>query len=510
MYYEVKQLRKQGLSVRSIGRTLGIDRRTVKSILAMSEEEFSALLNTPKVRNKILNRYEDYVVSRLRNAPLASAAQVHDWLKENKPDLPEVSPKTVYNFVNYVRQKHNIPIVQSVREMMMVEELPYGQQAQVDFGEYFLTTKEGSRKKVRFFVIVLSRSRMKYVYFIDTPFTAKTAIDGHNSAFEYLKGIPHQLVYDQDSVFLVSENKGELILTNEFRAYVESLKLIVHFCRKSDPESKGKIENSVKYVKNNFLYGRIFSSIEVLQEEVEAWLSRTANGTAHSVTRKLPKDEWVIELDYLRPFTPLNSAHGYEPRLVRKDNSICYKGVHYSVPSGTYRSGVVNVLVRTEDQKLIIRATLDDKDARIWKHTIPADPNVRKVINTHHKRDISKKIAELKQEALALFPDKHLAGQFIDKIHKAYPRYIRDQITGITGALAPYSSETIGQAVKECLDSNQCQCSFFVDTLKSIESNKVKPIKTPGKIVPLTSVVKAKATTSPVKRNLNEYDKKFK
>jgi hypothetical protein len=299
-------------------------------------------------------------------------------------------------------------------------------------------------------------------------------------------------------------------MTNEFRGYVESLKLIVHFCKKSDPQSKGKIENSVKYVKNNFLYGRIFESIEVLQEEAEAWLARTANGTIHSITRKLPKDEWAIELDHLRPFTPLNSASSYEPRLVRKDNSICYKGVLYSVPSGTYGSGVVNVLVCNKDQKLIIRATLDDKDERLWTHAIPTDPNVRKVINTHHKRDTSKKIAVLKQEALALFPDKHLAGQFLDIIHKAYPRYIRDQITGITGALAPYSSETIGQAVKECLDSNQCRYTFFVDMLKSIEANKVKPIKIPGKIVPLNSVVKAKATTSPVKRDINEYDKKFK
>ena len=32
--------------------------------------------------------------------------------------------------------------------------------------------------------------------------------------------------------------------------------LKIHLCRKSDPESKGKIEAGVKYVKHNFLPGR--------------------------------------------------------------------------------------------------------------------------------------------------------------------------------------------------------------------------------------------------------------
>ncbi len=43
-----------------------------------------------------------------------------------------------------------------------------------------------------------------------------------------------------------------------------------------DPESKGKIENVVKYVKQNFLYNRCFCDIATLNEEVLQWLNRTA------------------------------------------------------------------------------------------------------------------------------------------------------------------------------------------------------------------------------------------
>ncbi len=61
---------------------------------------------------------------------------MHDWLKEFDENFPKVNPKTVYNFVIWVRQTYAIPETKQEREYLIVEELPYGKQAQVDFGEY--------------------------------------------------------------------------------------------------------------------------------------------------------------------------------------------------------------------------------------------------------------------------------------------------------------------------------------------------------------------------------------
>jgi len=58
----------------------------------------------------------------------------------------------------YVRQKHNLVKVFISRQYQQVEELPYGEQAQVDFGEYNMTDVDGHRKKVYFMAMVLSRS----------------------------------------------------------------------------------------------------------------------------------------------------------------------------------------------------------------------------------------------------------------------------------------------------------------------------------------------------------------
>ena len=61
--------------------------------------------------------------------------------------------------------------------------------------------------------------------------------------------MPKQLVYDQDSVIVVSENNGDIIHTHAFAAFLQETKLDVLVCRKSDPQSKGKIEAVVRFIK---------------------------------------------------------------------------------------------------------------------------------------------------------------------------------------------------------------------------------------------------------------------
>jgi transposase len=258
MYYEVQRLQREGLSYRAIAKALVMNRRTVIKYSAMSEAEYEEFLQKKDCRGKLLDSYESFVKDRLQAHPAASAAQVNDWLKEHHKDFPCISAKTIYNFVMAIRQKYSIPLEEPGREYFVVEELPYGLQAQADFGQYILRNAEEKRKKVHFFVMMLSRSRMKFVRFSATPFTSRTAIDAHEDAFNFFQGVPREVVYDQDRLLLVDENMGDLLLTREFKNYVFEQEFSVYFCRKADPESKGKIENVVKFVKNNFLYGRVY------------------------------------------------------------------------------------------------------------------------------------------------------------------------------------------------------------------------------------------------------------
>ena len=54
------------------------------------------------------------------------------------------------------------------------------------------------------------------------PFTTQTAIVAHNYAFKYLGGRTQTIMYDQDRVFVVSENLGNIIFVKEFEDYVKA------------------------------------------------------------------------------------------------------------------------------------------------------------------------------------------------------------------------------------------------------------------------------------------------
>lgn len=70
-----------------------------------------------------------------------------------------------------------------------------------------------------------------------------------------------RLSMTRTGVLIARENLGDLILTGKFQSFIKEQHFQPVFCRRSDPESKGKVENVVKYVKENFLVARVLQDI---------------------------------------------------------------------------------------------------------------------------------------------------------------------------------------------------------------------------------------------------------
>lgn len=504
MYHEVQRLQREGLSYSAIATALFINRRTVVKYAAMSEAEYESFLVKKDSRSKLLSLYEPFVMGRLTAHPAASAAQVLDWLKEHHKNFPIVSPRTVYNFVMAIRHKYGIALQETSREYFVVEELPYGLQAQADFGQYILRNTEERRKKVHFFVMMLSRSRMKFVRFSSVPFTSRTAIDAHEEAFSFFSGIPKEVVYDQDRLFLVDENLGDLLLTHDFKNYVFEQDFRIHFCRKSDPESKGKVENVVKFLKQNFLYGRSYYDIETLQAQVLGWLERTGNGMMHSTIRKIPMAEWMIEKEQLNPWVSVKVMPTYIMRYVRLDNTISYKGNFYSVPQGTFKKDVM-VLIWLRDNELHIH---DDQKKFLCRHPV-AETRGNKIINTDHKRDKSKKLKDLIAEIATLFSNPSLAAQYFELIRQVKGRYLRDQALAIRTTIEGRDKALVNQVLEKCVQERYLSAVTFSELL-TMHEDEDKTIAAPiGKIILLDPNSTRKAETKPDKSNLGNYEDAF-
>lgn len=454
MWYKVKELKQKGLNKSQISKELSLSRKTVRKYLLINEDAFHKHIQQDRNLPMKLGYYLGYVRKELEAHPYLSAAQVEDRLKEHYRDLPQVHSKTVYNFVQMVRHRYDIkkPKREGSRQYEQLPPLPYGLQSQVDFGESYMPTKDRHRVKVYFFVMVLSRSRHKFVYFQQTPFTSETSVYAHGLAFEYFEGITKEILYDQDSVFLREENLGDYLLTHNFQAFSSQQPFKVVFCRKADPESKGKVENVVGYVKKNFLRGRNFVNIEFLNLSVLSWLERTGNGKRHSATQLIPKREWEKEKQYLLPYrtkvtTPQQQFTIYN---VRKDNTVNYKSNFYTLPVGTYTGRKTTVLLE-EKQGVVHIYQMNKTLLAIHDLCLGKGELIR---NTDHVRDKTKSNQVLLETVISML-SKHPASQlYLEKLKHNKSRYFNDNLRAIIKGLAGIDQESISQSLDFCLENN--------------------------------------------------------
>lgn len=453
MWYKVKELFSDGLNKSQIGLCLGIHRQTVSKYLSLNEEEFLQSQSYERHYSHKLDAYEYYVVGELRKWPFLSSPQLHDRLKEHFPDLPPVTSKTVFNFINRIRLNHNLPKEpdKHYRPYEKQAETPYGEFAQCDFGERWMHTAQGTALKVYFFAICLCRSRYKFVYFSRTPFTTALAVYAHELAFDFFSGVPKKIIYDQDKLFLVNENLGDLVLTHGFRSLVSEHGFEPIFCHKSDPESKGKIENVVKYVKYNFLRGREFVSIEQLNKDVLSWLDRTANGTEHHGIHRVPQNEFEMEKVHLMSYTgiPIPPPTKLLPHHVRKDNVITYKGNYYSVPTGTYQGHHSQVYIEIQDDMLYIYSHETGKN--IATHKISNDRG-RLVSNTSHRRDRESALDDYEASIRKSLPAATVIDTYLSELRIHKNRHYRDNLQFILRRHIFYTENTLIDAFSKCLE----------------------------------------------------------
>ena len=443
MYSRIQAMKEQGFSIRQVSRLIRISRNTIKKYWEMEPEEYA---KTFQAINRVtaLTAYEPIVVKWLETYPCITASQVRYWLEE-KHSL-DASDRTVRRFVNKLREKHGlVREAEPKREYEAVEELPMGYQMQLDFGEKSVRDAYSSRyHKLYFVVFTLSYSRNMWGVFQARPYCSADLVGALYGCFGYFGGKPRQLVYDQDAIIVVSENGGDIIHTHAFTAFLAESKLDVRACRKSDPETKGMIESSVKFVKGNFMENRLYMGLDTWNRSFEGWLLQAAKRT-HGTTKRKPVDMFAEEQEHLLPLYGIAPAVIAESmdRIVRKDNTVLYLSNRYSVPYGTYAADK-EVVLSVEDGKLRIISRAGDILAI---HEICLEKG-RLIKHKSHKRDRNEKIRTLRDRTVALLGEEFRG--YIEAMCEAKPRYARDQLAIVLAACETYGRETVLNAVRYC------------------------------------------------------------
>ena len=188
-------------------------------------------------------------------------SSIYDLLAELFVDSGKVAAlpgneQTLRNYIRFLKKKGVITLHEpSFREMDYVDEqtIPYGEQAQLDYGQQELL--DGS--VVHFIAMELRRSRFLYVQPQGHPFTAEESVAAIYTFMVRIGGRFRTLVIDQDRCLVHKETYGEITLTRVFKDFLQEQAINLYVCRAQDPQTKGQIEDLVKYVKSNYFSARL-------------------------------------------------------------------------------------------------------------------------------------------------------------------------------------------------------------------------------------------------------------
>jgi transposase len=148
-----------------------------------------------------------------------------------------------------------------------------GEQVQFDWGE-FKYEQDGVPRKIYGFTAILCYSRMRFVTFVkrcDGPTLIRCLME----AFEYFGGLPKAALTDHMKSVLLVEMEGKIPRWNpRFADFMASIGVAPRVCRVYTPQTKGKIERSVGFVKQSFWAGVCFSDIDDLNRQAHVWCER--------------------------------------------------------------------------------------------------------------------------------------------------------------------------------------------------------------------------------------------
>lgn len=313
----IRDLNSQGLNVSEISRQTGYDRKTVKKYLDLK--------TVPQAQERErkaskLDPYKPCILEKLSSGPY-TAARLY---REIKDKGFNGGYTIVKDYVREVRPKQAIPAV------LRYETKP-GVQAQVDWAEMSTVEVDEKIANIYCFNMILGYSRMRYIEFTLSMDTTNL-IQCHINAFQFFGGCTQEILYDNMKQVVI---KRALRLSNsqwnsQFEDFFKHYGFIPRLCRPYRPQTKGKIENTVGYVKRDLFLGIDIVSMDDLNQQAIKWLERV-NSTVHGTTHEIPLERFKKE-----ELLPL-SQHPYrvlkkEKRKVSRDCYVSYLGNKYSVP----------------------------------------------------------------------------------------------------------------------------------------------------------------------------------
>lgn len=296
-------LHKSGHSNREIATLLGVDRETVSKYVARAGAQNPPNAPTGNSSSEAAHKKE----ADVENQPAPTGSGAHSGsgpCSECEPFRQEILAKIeqgllavrIYQDLVADHQEH-APSYYSVRRFVarlkQKTPLPFrrietdpGEEAQVDFGSGAVVhTSEGKRRRPWIFRIVLSYSRKAYSEAVWQQ-TTESFLQCLENAFRQFGGVPRRLVIDNLKAAVSRADWYDPEIHPKLQSFAQYYGTVILPTKPYTPRHKGKVENSVKYVKRNALQGRRFASLAEENQFLADWETRVADQRIHGTTKQ--------------------------------------------------------------------------------------------------------------------------------------------------------------------------------------------------------------------------------
>jgi transposase len=330
LWAEIHRLTEiEKLSGRAISRRLHCSWRTVALALKLDQ----APTRGASHRDSLLDPHKAKIDALLIKYPELSAVRICEEIARG-PDGYTGTACTVRRYLRTVRPARG----------RVYQEVHYdpAQAMQVDWGACGCVQVGATTRKVSVFVAVLCYSRLMFIEFTLSQRKAEF-YRGVVNALNFFGGSPRAIIFDNLKAGVINGSGRAACFHPEFLALCGYVRLQPIACERRDPESKGIVEGSVRYVKHNALAGRAdeLTCFDDYLAFAPLWRDQVANSRMHETTRERPVDRFQRERSLLRalPAIPFDTDE-VVPAVVSPHARIEFDGNRYSVPPHLVRRPV--------------------------------------------------------------------------------------------------------------------------------------------------------------------------
>ena len=280
---EVRRMRRvEGVSEREISRRTGLHRKTVRRLLAAPVP--------PRYQRgpagSKLDPFKDWICEQLAVEPRIQSQR----LRELATEIGYEGGKSIFDdFVREVRPRFLV-----ARTFQRTVYRP-GELIQCDLWEPSEHVAVGHGQRRRGWVVTCEVCWSRVI--AGTLVFSKEAPDilwglARNLALGVL---PEKLVWDRESAIAAGGRP-----TEAFAAFCGQLEIGWVILEARDPQAKGLLERSHRFMRSNFEPGRVFANHLDYQDRLDAWTDKV-NQRMHRTVRAVPAERLVEEKTRMRP-----------------------------------------------------------------------------------------------------------------------------------------------------------------------------------------------------------------